>query len=244
MNGLSPSALARTLYYQRDSSIPKKRLTWDWVAGVPIGRGRLLGRNMPGWLNEIAGGWKISGFGTWNTTWFTLPSTMFPTGAKISIYGKRCPVKDCRSGVCYSAYLWYNGFINPAQINSYNSKGQPDGVMGVPANYKPAYQPLNVDPASPYYLTDTTTVPLKGGSNFVGSWGGIAPLQNQWFEIPGLWTLDASLFKTFPIGERLRLRPFMNLIVVWPPGCPAASMGSGCGGPKWSAFQMWRGKCG
>ena len=214
VSGLSQYQLDRLLNYHIDSSIPKRRISWNWVVDVPVGKGKRMGNHMNRVVDTIAGGWQVSGYGTWNTTWFTLPSAQFPTGTPLQIYGKKYPVQDCRSGGCLSAFLYYNGYINPAQINSYDSNGKPSGIMGVPADYKPAFQnlipfpasPIANDPNAPYYGTNTVFVPLKDGTVYRGSFGGIAPLQNQYVQSPGLWTLSASLFKTFPIKERFRLR--------------------------------------
>lgn len=212
--GLTQYQLDRLVNYHRDSTIPKRRLSWNWVADIPVGRGKRLGRGMHRLADAIAGGWQISGYGAWNTSWFSLPASLFPAGNKSGIYGTKYPVQDCRSGRCLSAYLWYNGYINPAQINSVNDKGQPNGIMGVPAGYKPAFQPLIPFPASPipndpnalYYGTNTVFITLKDGTVYRGSYGGLTPLQNQFVESQGLWTLSASLLKTFPVRERLRLR--------------------------------------
>ena len=86
--------------------------------------------------------------------------------------------------------------------------------MGVPSNHKAAFQnlipfpasPVANDPNAPYYGTNTVFVPLKDGTVYRGSYGGITPLQNQFVESKGLWTLSTSLFKTFPIKERMKVR--------------------------------------
>jgi len=212
--GLNQEQLERLLLYQRDTSIPKQRLSWNWVADIPVGKGKLVGRNMGRLLDAIAGGWQLSGYGTWATSWYSLPGSQFPTGAPFEEYGTKYPIEDCRSGRCRSGFLWFNGYINPAQINSVDANGQPNGIMGVPANYQPAFAPLIPfpttpvanDPLAPYYGTNTVWVPLKNGTTYRGSWAGIAPLQNQYRQGRGLWTLSTSLFKSFPIREGMRLR--------------------------------------
>jgi hypothetical protein len=212
--GLDQYQLDRLTNYHRDSTIPKQRLSWNWVADVPVGHGKRFGGNMNKVLDAVAGGWQLSGYGTWATTWYALPSDLFPTGTPFEEYGTKYPIQDCRSGRCLSGFLWYNGYINPAQINSVDAKGNPTGIMGVPANYKPAFQPLIPfpattipnDPNTPYYGTNTVYVPLKDGTTYRGSYGGITPLQNQFVQSRGLWTLSGSLFKTFALGERLRMR--------------------------------------
>ena len=60
----------------------------------------------------------------------------------VEIYGDKYPIEDCRSGACFPGYLWWNGYIPANQINSVDRNGKPNGVMGVPANYKPAAAPL------------------------------------------------------------------------------------------------------
>lgn len=214
VGGYSQSQLDRLLNYRRDNSIPRRRVSWNWVAELPVGKGKTFGRNWNPFLQAVVGGWQVSGYGTWATTWFQIPGDQFPTSEGLKIYGDKYPVQDCRSGRCISAYLWYNGYINPAQINSVDSKGNPNGIMSVPANYKPAFQPLipfpsspiPSDPNAPYYGTNTVFVPLKDGTTFRGTFGGIGPLQNQYVETAGLWSLSASLFKVFQIKERLKLR--------------------------------------
>jgi hypothetical protein len=166
------------------------------------------------WLDAAVGGGQISGYGTWATTWYALPSTQFPTGNGFEVYGSEVPVEDCRSGRCLSAYLYYNGYINPAQINSVDAKGVPNGIKGVPVGYKPAFQnlipypatPIANDPNAAFYGTNTVYVPLKDGTTWRGAFGGLLPLQNQFRETPGLWTLSSALFKAFRFGEKMRMR--------------------------------------
>ncbi len=43
---------------------------WISLGGLyelPVGRGKMLGGNMPGWLNEVIGGWQISDVTVWHT---------------------------------------------------------------------------------------------------------------------------------------------------------------------------------
>ncbi len=219
VQGLDRGQIERLLYYRRDTTIPKQRLSWNWVTDIPVGRGKMLGRNMRKALDAAVGGWQLSGYGTWSTTWFSLPSDQFPTGAPLEIYGTRYPIQDCRSGRCLSGFLWYNGYINPAQINSVDANGNPNGIMGVPSSYQPYAQPLipygtTALPAnapagtnvSQYWGTNTVWVPLKDGSVYRGAYGGLAPLQNQYVQSRGLWSLSTSLFKSFALGERMKLR--------------------------------------
>jgi len=46
---------------------------------LPIGRGRALGTNLPGWANQIVGGWQVAGLVQWHTGFaFSTVSEAFP----------------------------------------------------------------------------------------------------------------------------------------------------------------------
>ena len=92
-------------------------------------------------LDKFIGGWQIAGTGYWRSAWATLPTNYWPTGQALEIYGQKYPITDCRSGACYPGYLYFNGYIPANRINSYDANGKPNGVMGVPADYKPAVAP-------------------------------------------------------------------------------------------------------
>jgi hypothetical protein len=207
VQGLDQNQLDRLTNYARNTTFPHKQISWNWVAQIPVGRGKFLLKNASPWLDKVVGGWQISGLGTWSTTWWSLQSGQFPTGAPLQIYGHKFHIQDCRSGACLSGYLYSNGgWINPAQINSVNAAGQCTGICGIPADYKSYSAPLVTDPTSPYFGGNTVTLPLSNGTNYIGSYGGLLPLANQYFQTPGLWTLSAALFKEVNIRERLRMR--------------------------------------
>jgi hypothetical protein len=232
----------RLFNYQRDTSIPKHRLRWNWVADLPFGRGKWLGGNAGGLLDRIIGGWQVAGLGSLRSNYFSLPQNIWPTGNDIEIYGYKYPIQDCRSGACRPGYLWWNGYIPANRINSVDANGRPNGVMGVPESYRPAGQPLipagsTTPPPNfpggnlvPFWDTNTVWVPLKNGTvrqtNYAGS--GFHPWRQQYFRGVPLWGLDASLFKRIPINERFAMRinaDFFN--VLNRPGNPNAIGGDG-----------------
>jgi hypothetical protein len=221
----------RFLNYRRDTEIPKHRVRWNWIADLPFGRGKKFGNNAGGFLDRVIGGWQVAGFGNINSNYWFLPSGLNDTTAnwgqfgKIEIYGKKYRVEDCRSGTCIPGYLWYNGYIPANRINSYDAQGRPNGVMGVPANYQPANQPMFPTPANsgspsdpnfPFYETNTAFVRLKDGSSQRTSLDTeLHPWRNQVLPGPRSWGLDASLFKNIQITERFILRfnaDFFNVL--------------------------------
>ena len=216
------------LNYQRDINIPHHRVRWNWLVDLPVGKGKPVLGNAGKFLNRVVGGWQAAGLGSLASTYLTLPNTMFSSGDKLEIYGYKYPIQDCTSGACYPGYLWYNGYIPAYRINSVDPvTGKPNGYMGIPANYKPAVQPLlpypadylsrsaASDPLYGFYGTNTVFVPLKDGTLQRTTWAGLAPLRQQYLPSVRQWGLDASLFKTVPISEQFRLRinaDFFNVL--------------------------------
>ena len=208
----------RLLNYQRDISIPKHRVNWNFVVDLPFGKGKAILGNAGGLLNRLVGGFQVAGMGTLRSNYMQLPESMFPTGNKVEMYGYKYPIEDCTSGTCYPGYLWTNGYIPAYRINSYGANGKPNGYMGIPADYKPAYQPLHpypadylsrsaaTDPMYQWYGTNTLWIPLNNGTLQRTGWTGLAPLRQQYLPSVRQWNMDASIFKNVPITERVNIR--------------------------------------
>jgi len=133
----------RFLNYAVDTVTPKHQIRWNWIADLPFGRGKKFAGNAGPVLDKLIGGWQVASLGNWRTNYWSLPTDIYPTGQNIEIYGKKYPIQDCRPGKqCSPGYLYWNGYIPANQINSVGANGKPNGIMGVPANYKPAGSPL------------------------------------------------------------------------------------------------------
>jgi hypothetical protein len=235
------NARNRLLNYQRDISIPKHRVRWNFLVDLPFGKGKPVLGNAGTWLDRLVGGWQISGLGSLSSTWQAMPTGMFPTGTDFEIYGYKYPIEDCTSGVCYPGYLWNNGYIPAYRINSVDARtGKPNGYMGVPASYKPAFQPFYpypadylsrsaaTDPMYQFYGTNTVWIPLKDGTVQRIGWSGLDPLRQQYYPSVRQWGLDASAVKTVPISESMNVRfsaDFFNVLNV--PGNPSAVASTG-----------------
>lgn len=223
MPGAVPSDIddrARFLNYQRDITIPKHRVRWNWLADLPFGKGKKFGGDAGSVLDKFIGGWQVAGFGYVRSNYWALPTTIYPNGNPIEIYGEKYPIQDCRSGQCFSGYLYWNGYIPANRINSKDANGRPNGVMGVPADYKPAGSPLipwgstALPPNAPagtavssFWDTNTVWVPLKDGSVQRTTFDdNLHPWRQQYFNGPILWGMDASIMKNIPITERVRMR--------------------------------------
>jgi hypothetical protein len=231
------------LYYQRDTSIPKHRLKWNWLIDLPVGKGKSIAGNAGKVLDKFIGGWQLAGIGSLGSTYFTLPTANWNlTGEPIQQYGYQYPIENCTSGTCIPGYLWWNGYIPANQINSHDAQGRANGYEGIPANYKPAVTPLipwgtTTLPAnapantniSQYWDTNNVWIPLKNGTTqIVGYNSGLHPWRNQY--LPGVrqWNMDASAFKNVQFGEQLNFRLSADFFNVFNhPGNPNTVGGDG-----------------
>ena len=221
----------RFLFYRRDTEMPKHRLRWNWIADLPFGRGKKLAGNAGGFLDRIVGGWQLAGSGSVSSNYWALPESNWGSLGNVEVYGTKYPIEDCRSGACYPGYLYWNGYIPANRINSYDANGKPNGVMGVPKEYKPSSLPVvptpadggsRNDPNFSYYESNTVWVPLKNGTQQRTAIDtNLHPWRNQYFAGPLNWGLDASLFKAVRIRESFVLRfnaDFFNVLNM--PGTP------------------------
>ena len=223
-------ARMRLLMYARDTTVPQHEIRWNFIVDLPFGKGKPIGRNANGLLEKLIGGWQVSAIGHWNSNYFMLPTSNFPTGTPVQYYGHKYPIQDCRSGACRPGYLMWNGYIPANLINSHDPKtGLPNGVEGVPSDYKPAASPIwpypadyashnsSNDPNYNYYGTNTVFLPISGSTTpyqiDITPYGNgglqsspISPWINQPIASTNTWVQDASMFKNISIKERLRLR--------------------------------------
>jgi hypothetical protein len=105
-------------------------------------------------------------------------------------------------------------------INSHDEDGNPNGIMGVPSDYKPAAQPLipwgqtELPPNAPpgtdlesYWDTNTVWLKLNNGKTQRATYNtSLPPWRNQYSPGPRQWFQDASLFKIVRLTEKLNLR--------------------------------------
>ncbi len=147
--------LNRTLFYDRDTAVPKHRVRWNWNYDLPFGKGQKFLGKAGGFMNGLAGGWKFSGTGTFLNTWYARPTGNWGEFGNFEVYGKKHKILDCRATPatatsaaderCTPGYLWFNGYISNRVINSViNTNGVTirNGVFGLPDNYNPAQKPV------------------------------------------------------------------------------------------------------
>lgn len=225
------NARNRFLNYRRDTDVPKHRIRGNWIVDLPFGRGKKIAGNAGALLDRIIGGWQLAGFGNINSNYWALPTSNYGYLGNVEIYGKKYPIQDCRSGTCYPGYLYWNGYIPANRINSHDARGKPNGVMGVPSEYKPASQPViptpadggsRSDPNFSYYGTNTVWLPMKNGTlQRIALNNNLHPWRNQFLAGPLSMGLDGSVFKAVRLREAAMLRfnaDFFNVLNM--PGTP------------------------
>ncbi|MGH9721716.1 MAG: carboxypeptidase-like regulatory domain-containing protein [Bryobacteraceae bacterium] len=231
------------LNYKRDPNTPKHQFRWNFIYDLPFGRGKKFAGSANKVLDKFIGGWQVAGLGNIRSNYWSLPTNVYPVnGRNIEVYGYKYPIQDCRSGACTPGYLWWNGYIPSNRINSVDAQGRPNGVMGVPADYKPAAEFLipagstALPPNAPagtvvsqFWETNNVWVPLNNGTvQRLAFNDNMHPWRNQY--LPGVlqWFQDASLFKFISIKERLALRFNMDFFNVFNhPNNPNAIGGDG-----------------
>jgi len=235
--------LNRLLNYRRENTIPKHRIRWNWQYELPFGKGKHWLNSSNGVANQLFGGWKLGGQGTFISTWFALPTDNWGQQSPIQIYRNKIKILDCRATPatatsssqerCTPGFLWFNGYISERLINSHNAAGLRNGVFGLPDNYTPAIKPITpwpkgglpTDPNAALYDTNLVDIRLSNGTTVrTGFNNGLHPWRQQFLPGPYNWLMDVSLFKFFTIGERLKIRVNVDFFNVFnrqglnPPG--------------------------
>jgi hypothetical protein len=194
--------------YQIDSAIPKQHIRFNGIVDLPFGRGKRFMGNSNRFIDELVGGWQIAGDGNIVSQDFAVASSNWGPTNPLHVYKHNAPITDCRSGTCYKAYEWFNGYIAPGVVNAATA-----GVSGLPSGWAPYSSPI--DTAYPntdkYYNTNDVSVTLANGTTVNGlaySPGpiGVNPFSHTYLNGPINWTADLSLFKVFPITEKANLR--------------------------------------
>ena len=202
---LEPSrAFNRWQNYRPDTDIPMHRITFNGIVDVPLGKGRRFMSGGNKFLNAAFGGFQLAFVGTVRSQAFQVANMNWGATNPITLYKDAAPVKDCRSGVCRNAFMWFNGYLPPNQINSAT------GVQGVPTGYQPYLAPINNTPGAANFGTNNVSVPLSNGQTvttpFSPGPNGTNPYNAMVLQGPKNFQSDVSIYKEFAIGERYRLR--------------------------------------
>jgi hypothetical protein len=194
--------------YQIDTAIPLQHITFNGIVDLPLGRGKRFLGNSNRLMDELVGGWQVAGDGSIVSQDFQVANANFGATNPIKVYKHKAPITDCRSGVCYKSYQWFNGYLAPTVINAPTK-----GVSGLPSDYVPYLTPIDNTPGTANYGTNNVQVTaptLNGGAPVTVAYSP-GPLNanvysKTFLNGPINYTIDLSLFKVFPITEKVNLR--------------------------------------
>ncbi len=187
------------------TSTPQFPVTFNGIMDLPVGKGKRFLRNSSKLLDALLGGYQVAFVGQVLSQGFQVASGNWGATSPVQVYGSDAPINDCRSGVCRPAYLWFNGYVAPTVANAAKN-----GVTGIPANYTPYLAPINNTPGTANFGNNNVTVKLKDGTSVVTGYSpgpaGANPFSQTILLGPYNYVTDISLYKSFSITERLKLR--------------------------------------
>jgi hypothetical protein len=207
--------------YEMDTAIPVNHITFNGIVDVPVGRGKRYFGGVNRFVNELIGGFQIAGDGNIVSQNMAITSSNWGPTNPLQLYKHSVPVKDCRSGTCIPGYEWFNGYLAPTVASGHTPSGctlATNNVQGLPSNWAPYQTPIDTDcvptdAAYKYYSQNEVQVQastLNGGAPldtpYSPGYYGMNPYGKKIIAGPINWTADLSIFKVFPITERVVLR--------------------------------------
>jgi hypothetical protein len=213
--------------YMVDTAVPKQYIQFNGIIDLPFGSGKRFLGNANHLINELVGGWQVAGDGTIVSQDFSITATNWGLTNPLHVYKNKAPITDCRSGVCYKEWEWFNGYIAPTA--NANVDCTTKCVTGLPSNWAPYQTPIDNTPGTTYYGNNEVEITLANGKTSAITYapgpstaitGGNGPVGENPFAHtvlngPMNWTADASLFKVFPIKEGVNLRFNMDAFNVF-----------------------------
>jgi hypothetical protein len=213
-------ALERYEQYILDSSIPLQHIQFNGIVDVPVGTGKRFLGNSNRFVNEVVGGFQIAGDGQVISQDFNPTNTNWGAISPITRYKHAVPITDCSSGVCHPEFLWFNGYISPKLLPPGNGGTcTTNCITGVPTNYVPYEAPVDNNPALPNFgtndvqLSSPALLASNGGNPVTQAYAadafsqfGANYYQHKFINGPMNYNVDLSVYKVFPITERINLR--------------------------------------
>lgn len=98
----------------------------NWLYELPIGRGRSLGSNFPGWADQIVGGWQITGVSRWRAGFPVGVANGFWFPTTWDVAGNATRIAPVETKIRKSAEGGPNLFSNPVDSkasNPFNASG-------------------------------------------------------------------------------------------------------------------------
>ena len=198
---------------------PFHHITINGIYELPVGRGKWLLGNSSHFVDELVGGWQISGVGQVLSQAFAPAANNWGPTSKLVTYKHSVPIQDCSSGKCLQRYMWFNGYISPKYLPAANGGNcTANCVTGLPASYVPYETPINNDPTQPAYFGTNNVVMngpnLNGGKPYTvafapdssQNYAGNNTFSKSVIHGPFNYEADLSLIKVFPIKDQMNFQ--------------------------------------
>jgi hypothetical protein len=193
------------LIYTNSSQVPPQRMTWNGIYALPVGRGKKFMSNNNRAADALLGGWQIAFLGTWDHGFwmgvnpsdyiFANPSLSSDQRLSMNIFGQ-------------NQMLWFAGYFDPTQATNVNaSKLQ----QLVPVDRSAQ----RIHPAGPNLDNRIAQTLANGSVVQTGITDNVSSNARNFMLGPPAWSQDASLYKYFSVGEKLKLRmsgDFFNVL--------------------------------
>jgi len=185
------------LIYLDSANIPPHRIGFNGIVDLPFGRGKPVGGDVSGAVNQVIGGWQVAFIGSWRTGYRQNISTsrgvfgdyLIDPGDRpeIEIYGN-------------NQILWFKGDFDPSGCT-----GNCDGLT----NFVP--QDRNQRAVHPYGTSFNNRVPIELNDGTMRETNVFAstlywPFERNTYLGPRNWNVDLSIFKHFYFTEDIKLR--------------------------------------
>jgi len=205
--------------YKRDSAVSPQHIAFNYVVDLPVGHGKKFFGNANRFVDELIGGYQIAGVGHMISQIFQPTATNWGATSPIKVYKHGLPITDCTSGNCYKEYMWFNGYIPPSQ-NANSGYCTKNCISGLPSDYVAYQTPIDDVPGTTYYNANEVSITGsglnagKGGSEnqvFTNGLAGANPFSKTFIQGPKNWESDISLYKAFPITEKMKMNFKMDV---------------------------------
>jgi hypothetical protein len=189
------------LGYTNSGDVPPQHVRWNGVYELPFGKGKKFGNASHGVVNQLIGGWSIGFIGEWRSGfWMGVNSGYY-------LFGDPTLSKDQRVTVDIfgrQQQVYFKGYFDSSQAKGANAAA---AQQLVPVNF--AQRVLtrvgNNDNQIPQTLANGTVVNTNVNSGTV-NWNS-----RNFYQGPGAWNEDLSIYKTFALKE-LQVAPDGRLL--------------------------------
>jgi Carboxypeptidase regulatory-like domain len=184
------------LIYTNSSQVPPQRMTWNGIYALPVGKGKKFLGNSNWAADALLGGWQVAFLGTWDHGFwmgvnsgdyiFTNPSLSSGERLQLNYSGQ-------------NQILWFAGYFDPTQASNVDS-AKLQQLVPVDRSAQ------RIHPAGPNFNNRVAQTLANGSVVQTSISDNVSSNARNFMLGPPAFSEDASLYKYFKYGEKLRLR--------------------------------------